>query len=220
MRFDSMQTWEARWLLTVLAAACIATACGEMKSPTKAGDVPALMEEQGDSSVQAAGADAAALAAVRRATAAFHDVAKAIAAGYLSPVGGHCEESPAGAMGVHSLNPALMQTPALIPEQPEVLLYLPSGDGNYRLVGVEYVQILLLRNTQTGQVGPWLPHDPWPAEYIVVNPAPSLFGESFQGPMAGHVPGMPWHYDLHVWTWNPNPAGTFAQWNPSISCGP
>jgi hypothetical protein len=177
------------------------------------------MEEQGGSFVQTAGADAAALAAVRRATAAFHDVDEAIAAGYLSPVGGHCEESPAGAMGVHSLNPALMQTQALNPEQPEVLLYLPGGDGNYRLVGVEYVQILLLRNTQTGQVGPWLSHDPWPAEYVIVNATPSLFGQSFQGPMAGHVPGMPWHYDLHVWTWNPNPAGTFAQWNPSISCG-
>ena len=220
MRFDSMRTWKAGQMLTILAVAWIAAACGETKSPTNAGDAAALMEEQGDSSVQAAGADAASLAAVRQATAAFHDVDKAVAAGYVSPVGGPCDETPAGAMGVHSPNPALMQNPALIPEQPEVLLYLPSGDGNYRLVAVEYVQILLLRNTQTGQVGPWFSHDPWPAEYVIVNPTPSLFGQSFQGPMAGHVPAMPWHYDLHVWTWNPNPAGMFAQWNPSISCGP
>ena len=140
---------------------------------------------------------------MRQATAAFHDVDQAIAAGYASPVGGHCEETAAGAMGVHSVNAALMQTPALIPEQPEVLLYLPSGSGNYRLVGVEYVQTLLLRNTQTGQVAPWFSPGPWPAGYVIVNPTPSLFGQSFQGPMAGHVPGMPWHYDLHVWRGHP-----------------
>lgn len=111
-----------------------------------------------------------------------------------------------------------IQNQALIPEQPEVLLYLPGGDGNYRLVGVEYLQVLLLRNTQTGQVAPWFPSTPWPAQYVVVNPTPSLFGQSFQGPIPGHVPGMPWHYDLHVWIWDPNPSGMFAQWNPTISC--
>ena len=54
---------------------------------------------------------------------------------------------------------------------------------------------------------------------VQVTAAPSLFGQSFQGPMAGHVPGMPWHYDLHVWAWSENPAGRFAQWNPTLSCG-
>jgi hypothetical protein len=208
-----MKTWKTPGMLTILA--CVAGACGEMKSPTN----PAVGAVSADQSTQATGSDMAALAAVRQATAAFHDVDQAIAAGYASPVGGHCDQIAIGAMGVHSQNPALLQNPALIPEQPEVLLYLPTGGGNYRLVGVEYVQVLLLRNTLTGQVAPWFSHDSWPAEYVVVNSTPSLFGQSFQGPMAGHVPGMPWHYDLHVWTWNPNPAGMFAQWNPSISCG-
>ena len=199
-------------VMTILTAACLTAGCGEMKSPTKPG---AATPEQ---STQGSAADAAALASVRQATAAFHDFGQAVAAGYASPVGGHCDEIAIGAMGVHTQNPALMQNQALIPEQPEVLLYLPTGAGGYRLVGVEYVQVLLLRNTATGQVAPWFSTDPWPAEYVVVNSTPSLFGQSFQGPMAGHVPGMPWHYDLHVWAWSPNPSGMFAQWNPSISC--
>jgi len=205
-----MRTSKTTGVLTILAVAFVAAACGEMKPPTQPDGFP----RTGDQSTQPAGADA-----VRQATAAFHDVDKAIAAGYLTPVGGHCEKTAAGAMGVHSVNPVLLQNQALIPEQPEVLLYLPDRRGNYRLVGVEYIQVLLLRNTQTGQVGPWFSPDPWPAENVVVNSTPSLFGQSFQGPMPGHVPGMPWHYDLHMWIWNPNPSGMFAQWNPAISCG-
>jgi hypothetical protein len=210
-----MRTSNTAGIVTTLAVACMAVACGDMKSPTRPAGAAIVAAEP---STQAAGLDAAALAAVRQATAAFHHVDKAIAAGYLSPVGGHCDETAAGAMGIHSSNPGLVQNAALIPEQPEVLQYLPTGDGNYRLVGVEYLQLLLLRNTQTGRVAPWISPDPWPAGYVVVNSRPSLFGQTFQGPMPGHVPGMPWHYDLHVWAWSPNPAGTFAQWNPAISC--
>jgi hypothetical protein len=97
-------------------------------------------------------------------------------------------------------------------------LYLPRPEGGWKLVAVEYVQFVLLRDTTTGTVAPWSLPTPWPATYVVVNPAPSVFGHTFQGPMPGHAPGMPWHYDLHVWAWAPNPSGTFAQWNPAISC--
>ena len=204
-----------RRMLTMLAVALLAAACGELQSPTSPGQSASAPEQ----SAQASDADGAAVAAVRHATAAFHDIDTAIAAGYLTPSGGHCDESPAGAMGVHSANPALLQSPALVPTEPEVLLYLPAGNGIYRLVGVEYVQTLLLRNSETGQVAPWFQQDPWPAQYVVVNSTPSLFGQNFQGPMPGHVPGMPWHYDLHVWTWAPNPNGMFAQWNPALQCG-
>ena len=91
-----MQTLKTNGMLTMLAAAFVAAACSEMRSPTNP-DAPALAAEQSTTP-----SDAAALAAVRQATAAFHDVDKAIAAGYASPVGGHCEETAAGAMGVHS----------------------------------------------------------------------------------------------------------------------
>lgn len=158
------------------------------------------------------------IAAARGATAAFHEVERAIGAGYADPRGGHCDASAAGTMGIHSPNPALIQSQALDPAQPEVLLYLPKEGGGVRLIGVEYLQPVLLRNPDTGVVAPWLAQSPWPANYIVVTPTPQLFGQTFQGPMPGHVPGMPWHWDLHVWVWANNPSGLFAQWNPALSC--
>lgn len=158
------------------------------------------------------------LAAVRRGTAVFHEVERAIGAGYADPSVGRCDASPAGVMGIHSGNPALIQSQALDPAQPEVLLYLPKEGGGFRLIGVEYLQPVLLRNPETGVVAPWLAQTPWPANYVVVTPTPQLFGQTFQGPMPGHVPGMPWHWDLHVWVWADNPSGMFAQWNPALSC--
>lgn len=156
------------------------------------------------------------LAAVRQATAAFHDAADAAAAGYV--VAPHCDSSPAGVMGFHAANQALIGNQTLDPEKPEVLLYLDKPGEGLRLIGVEYLQVVLVRNPSTGQVGPWMSASPWPANYEVVTPTPQLFGQTFQGPMPGHVPGMPWHWDLHAWVWAHNPSGMFAQWNPALSC--
>lgn len=120
-------------------------------------------------------------------------------------------------MGIHSVNPGLLANQTVDPTQPESLLYLPSGNG-HRLIGVEYIQTVLLRNTATNQIAPWFSSTPWPDTYVLVTPTPTLFGQSFQGPMPGHEPGTPWHYDLHVWVWADNPSGMFAQWNPSLEC--
>jgi hypothetical protein len=30
--------------------------------------------------------------------------------------------------------------------------------------------------------------------------------------------GLDAFYSLHAWMWKPNPAGTFAMWNPRVSC--
>ena len=32
------------------------------------------------------------------------------------------------------------------------------------------------------------------------------------------MPPQPWHYDLHVWLWEKNPDGIFAQYNRRLSC--
>jgi hypothetical protein len=158
------------------------------------------------------------LAAVRAATAQFHDVSAAVAAGYLDPAGRVCDQIGIGAMGIHSPNFALQATQELDPLRPEVLLFEPRSDGGFRLIGVEYIQFVLLRNPATNQVAPWTSPDPWPAGYQVVTPTPELFGVTFAGPMPGHVPGMPWHWDLHAWIWANNPSGVFQPWNPAISC--
>lgn len=152
------------------------------------------------------------LAAVRHATAKYHSVARAEHAGYAqaSP----CEASPAGGMGHHYVNQALVMDPALDPRRPEILLYAPKRNGKLRLVGVEYFAVALA-NTPTGPAS-WFSTTPPPGGFF--NPAPSLFGRTFDGPMAGHAPGMPWHYDLHVWVWKRNPSGMFAQWNPRVHC--
>jgi hypothetical protein len=179
--------------------------------------------ESASTSAGADGEQEAGLASVRRATAAFHDLDQAVAAGYGNPTGGVCEHSAAGAMGVHSANSALVRDPAIVTDTPEVLLYLPTPEGGYRLVGVEYFQAVLVRNLATNVVAPWRGSVRWDDPqfgglYQLVNQAPSLFGRTFDGPMAGHTATMPWHYELHVWAWAPNPSGMFASWNPSLSC--
>lgn len=148
------------------------------------------------------------LQAVRAALDKYRDVVAAIHDGYLSSVG--CltfpekggpgrVQSPAGAMGVHFLNPALM-SPEPDPLRPQILIYEPDGES-LRLLAAEWFVPLA-----TG-----------------VSARPVLFGQPFEGPMEGHFPLMPaslHHYDLHVWLWKPNPAGLFSPTNPAVQCPP
>lgn len=157
------------------------------------------------------------LASLRNATAAFHSVDAAVAAGYADPTGILCVASPAGTMGIHAARVASLDQ-VVVPDAPEVLLYLPKKGGGFKLVGVEYLVPALVRNISTNVVSPWFAATPWGAGYTLVTPRPSVFGETFEGPMPGHDPGMPWHYDKHVWAWETNPTGVFSLWNPTISC--
>ena len=87
----------------------------------------------------AGGATAAppdALQAVKAATARYHSVEQAEKAGYVADA--HCASSPAGGMGYHYANPALLADPALDPLQPEILVYAPKENGKLELVAVEY----------------------------------------------------------------------------------
>jgi hypothetical protein len=121
------------------------------------------------------------LATVRAATARFHDVAAAEAAGYVqaSP----CVALPdGGAMGYHFVRVDLLDD-QLVPAEPEALLYAPRGDGSLRLVGVEYLSTA---------------------------PHAQLFGQ--------HLHAGPAGYALHVWLWQANPDGIFADFNPNVSC--
>lgn len=208
----------SRYLVTAVAVVSFA-GCSETSNP--AAPTAAVSSAAGPESGGAVKGEPGVgpeLAAVRAATAQFHQVERAIEAGYQDPAGGHCEEIAAGTMGIHSANPTLIQSQALDPLRPEVLLYLPKPGGGFRLIGVEYLQPVLVRNPVTRAVTPWMAQTPWPSDFTVVTPTPQLFGQTFQGPMPGHIPGMPWHWDLHVWVWANNPSGMFAQWNPAVSC--
>lgn len=151
--------------------------------------------------------------AIRSAVAPYHNYANAVAAGY--SVGQEpCVSSPAGTMGIHAPNVGILASGVNDPLRPPILIYLPRADGTLGLIAVEYWHIALA-NTSNGPT-PWFGAEAPPLGFF--NPAPSLLGQTFDGPMAGHNPQMPWHYDLHAWVIENNPAGTYAQWNPSISC--
>jgi hypothetical protein len=138
--------------------------------------------------------------AVKAAVARYHSYEQAQAAGY-SIEGEPCVAGPGlAAMGIHAVNTALMDDPAINPMEPEILLYLPKANGQLELIGVEYFKVDADQNLATDA------------------DRPSVFGQPFDGPMPGHNPTMPIHYDLHVWLWADNPAGVFAPFNPNLSC--
>jgi hypothetical protein len=93
------------------------------------------------------------------------------------------EEADIGGMGYHYVHPGFAADSAIDPTLPEVLLYAPNRRGELRLVGIEYV-----KNDVDGDLG-------------TDDDRPSLFGEPFHGPMEGHEPGQPVHYDIHAWVW-------------------
>jgi len=151
------------------------------------------------------------LRATRAATARFHSVEQATAAGYAElrdAAGIACIDNPAGGMGIHYVNGGLVGDPALTPASPEVLVYQPTPDGRMRLVALEYV---ILEST-------WRETHPDPTD------VPSLFGQDFERlpgpgePEPQNRYGLPAFYELHVWLWAHNPDGTFADWNPTVTC--
>ena len=138
---------------------------------------------------------------VRKATEAYRDVGAALAAGYERTPTNECAMDPKyGGMGIHYGNPELLADGELDPLKPEVLVYQPTRHGQLRLGAVEYFKPDADQDLDTN------------------DDLPSLFDVPFDGPMLGHEPGMPKHYDLHVWLYRHNPAGLFSAWNPSVTC--
>jgi hypothetical protein len=137
----------------------------------------------------------------KSSTAAFHDLDQAKAAGYSVRVvdlaGISCIAQPGqGAMGVHMLNPALLDS-TVDADHPELLVYEPRNDGTLKLVALEY---LVLKDAWKGAS------------------KPSLFGKDFDETPAGNRYGLPAFYSLHAWIWKPNPSGILYAWNPRVDC--
>lgn len=130
------------------------------------------------------------LAQVKGATARYHRLEVASDAGYeLTP---HCVYAEGlGGMGHHAPNNLLVDE-VFNPLEPEALLFEKGEDGEYHLVGVEYIVI------DIGQDHPHFGNQPFDIGGTPV-PAP--------------------HYSLHVWVWKNNPNGMFTPFNPKVSCG-
>ena len=153
-------------------------------------------------------ATSADLQAARTALAKYSDPIVAVRDGYFSTLA--CVDFPqavqdgpvsypAGAMGVHFLNPANIG-PKLDPTKPQILIYEPQGDRLVLVAAEWFVPVQVAGNTP-----------------------PSIFGQQLNGPMDGHEPIIPAslrHYDLHVWLWKDNPKGVFTSTNASVKCTP
>jgi hypothetical protein len=136
---------------------------------------------------------------VRAAVARYHSFEQAEQDGY-SIAGEPCVSAPIGTMGIHAINDELMATDTIDPLRPEILLYVPKSNGRLELVGVEYWKADADGDLNTAE------------------DRPSVLGQLVDGPMPGHNPMMPVHYDLHVWVAADHPSGLFAPFNPAISC--
>jgi hypothetical protein len=126
---------------------------------------------------------------IRAATVRFKDPEAAEAAGY-KRVTDCVEHQPAGAMGYHYQNNALLDT-TLDLEHPEVLVYEKMPDGKFQLNGVEFLV----------PIPAWKSSEP-----------PRILGQA----LTKSDPIGLWY--LHVWTWKPSPSGLFAPWNPDVKC--
>ncbi|MFI8926631.1 hypothetical protein ACIG3E_02960 [Streptomyces sp. NPDC053474] len=139
----------------------------------------------------------AAFAKVYAATAKYAYEPLAIKAGFART--DECAADPdLGGMGYHYVNPANFGS--VDPAKPAALLYEDAGDGKRKLIAVEWIVVDADQDKSTD------------------DDRPSLFGRPFDGPMDGHVPGMPIHYDLHAWLYKENPSGRLSPWNPTVHC--
>ncbi len=131
---------------------------------------------------------------VQDATAAYHRLGAAQAAGYnLVPGLDYCFDNPGvGGMGYHYINVALLDN-VIEPLRPEAMVYHMRANGTLELGAVEYI----------------VPAAGWDA---VHSQPPTLFGQTFGLEQALGV------YELHAWIWTRNPSGVFVEWNSRLSC--
>ncbi len=137
--------------------------------------------------------------AVREATKDFDDVNVAIGQNY-NLLFGCVSGGDFGAMGLHFVNlDKVFDDGKLAVGDPEIVLYEPTRNGGVRITGVDYLVI----------AADWHKHNVAP---------PELMGQLFHFFESPNRFGLDPFYTLHVWAWKGNPAGTFGNWNPDVSC--
>ena len=138
---------------------------------------------------------------VHKATAQFRDINAALAAGFVQAT--PCVSGPDfGAMGVHFVLGSRIAAGTLDGAEPEALIYEPLPNGAFRLVGVEFIILASV----------------WQSQNPGSTATPALEGHLMNFVDAPNRFGLPAFYELHVWAWEHNPVGSFADWNTQVSC--
>jgi hypothetical protein len=200
-----VRTLAVATMLTLLAA-CASAAGAERGERTDSRHQTTSHDHQGHHGDlgQPPGATQRDLAKVRSAVARYHTPERAEAAGWV-PLEGldHCFEHPElGGMGVHYIDPDQLGTGTLDPLRPEALVFVPGPHGQLRLGAVEYI-------VPIGEFPDGAP------DLDDLGDAPSVLDRDL------HVlnpVGDLYVWGLHVWLFQRNPAGMFADWNPRVSC--
>lgn len=131
------------------------------------------------------------LADLRAATSPLHNLDNAVSAGFDTDLTGCLENPPIGGMGHHYAMLSRIDGAPPVAGEPELLVFSPKSNGKLQLGAVEFI----------------IPYPAWtPAE------PPLLFGQTFH---RNDGAGL---WILHVWLWNHNPDGLFADWNPTVHC--
>ena len=146
----------------------------------------------------------------------FKDVEYALSQGYV-PVS-DCEVHPElGVMGYHYASPQLLGIRPPVGGRvngvgtytdmspPAILLYVPDGHGGLELAGIEGL-VFAEAWHEENKHPPKFRGREW--DYMEDDPDTEV------DEAHGFMP----HYDLHIWLFSENPSGTYAQWNPSLSC--
>lgn len=161
---------------------------------------------------------------IRAATEKYKDVNVALADGFIPDPTGHCisaagEGLPAewGGMGIHYLNPKLLQISAGEPRvngnnthtdftRPSILLYEPQADGSLVLVAIENLVWIEAWKAAGNEDRPVFMGREW--DMMVDDLATD--GDEAHGFMP--------HYDQHVWLYLENPSGMLSPFNPAATC--
>lgn len=187
-------TRSTAFVLTLLASVGL-SACQNDPRPSEPSLAATLQRSAGDMSRITDGSQ---LAELRQVTERFKSLEVAKEAGYATQITPCWAHHSAGAMGYHYGNTNLFDASAVL-LQPEVVIYEPEKNGRMRLVGLEYI----------------VPLAAWEAAGHDLNNAadvPQLLGQKFTRHSSLPI------FKLHIWLWRNNPSGTYADWNPKVSC--
>jgi hypothetical protein len=139
---------------------------------------------------------------VRSATAKYRDINVMFSEGGWAAAT-PCVSGPnSGAMGVHFVKDGRVGDGILRADQPEALIYEPLPGGAMRLVGVEFIEL----------------KDVWDSVGNGGGKQPVLEGHLLNLVTGPNRYTLPAFYELHVWAWEDNPDGFFADWNTEVSC--